>query len=88
MKTTLETPDDLLADATTFAAREGRALSDMVAEGLRRVVATAPARGREPRHRVRLPIIECGAPGTLNIPDDATSRLDAMEDAARHAASL
>ena len=88
MKTTLEIPDDLLADATTFAAREGRALSDMVTEGLRRVVATAPALAREPRRRVHLPIIECGAPGTLNIPDDAASGLEAMEDAARHAASL
>ena len=88
MKTTLEIPDDLLADAANFATREGRALSDMVAEGLRRVVATAPARAREPRLRVRLPIIECGVPGTLNFPDDAASRLDSMEDAARHAASL
>lgn len=88
MKTTLEIPDDLLADAASFATREGRALSDMVAEGLRRVVTTAPARAREPRLRVRLPIIECGAPGTLNFPDDAASRLDTMEDAARHAASL
>ena len=88
MKTTLEIPDDLLADVTSFAARAGRALNDVVAEGLRRVVATAPAQAREPRRRVRLPIIECGAPGTLNIPDDAASRLDAMEDTARHAPSL
>ena len=88
MKTTLDIPDDLLADATTFAAREGRALNDMVVEGLRRVVGTVPARAREPHRRVRLPIVECGAPGTLNIPDDAASRLDAMEDAARHATSL
>ena len=88
MKTTLEIPDDLLADVTTFAALAGRALNDVVAEGLRRVVATAPARALEPRRRVRLPIIECGAPGTLNFPDDAASRLDAMEDAARHEASL
>jgi hypothetical protein len=83
VKTTLEIPDDLLADAATFAEREGRALSDMVAEGLRRVVATVPTHAREPHRRVRLPIVECGAPGTLNIPDDAASRLDAMEDAAR-----
>jgi len=88
MKTMLEIPDDLFADATSFAAREGRALCDIVAEGLRRVVATAPAMGPEPHQRMRLPIIECGAPGTLNIPDDAASRLDAMEDAARHATSL
>ena len=88
MKTTLEIPDDLLAAAASFATREGRALSDMVAEGLRRVVATAPARARDPCLRVRLPIIECGAPGTLNFPNDAASRLDTMEDAARHAASL
>jgi hypothetical protein len=88
MKTMLEIPDDLLADATSFAAREGRALSDVVAEGLRRVVATAPMTGRESHRRVRLPIIECGAPGTLNIPDDAASRLEAMEDMTHRAASL
>lgn len=88
MKTTVEIPDDLLADATTFALRAGRELSDVVAEGLRRVVASGPSRIDEQPRRVRLPIIECGEPGTLNIPDDAASRLDVMEDASRHAASL
>lgn len=88
MKTTMEIPDALLADATIFAAREGRSLSDMVAEGLQRVVATAPVRSPGSRSRVRLPIVECGAPGTLNIPDDVASRLDAREDTERHATSL
>lgn len=88
MKTVLEIPDDLLADAAAFAAREQRELSDMVAEGLRRVVATAPTYSRGVRGRVHLPILECGAPGTLNIPDDVAGQLDAMEDLVRHATSL
>ena len=62
MKTTLEIPDDLLADATTFAAREGRVLNDM---GSRVCGASSP---RFLRGRVWLPIIECGAPGRLTIP--------------------
>jgi hypothetical protein len=88
VRTTLDIPDDLFADATDFAARAGRDLNDVIAEGLRRVVSTAPASVGDSDHRVRLPIIECGEPGTLNIPDDAGSKLEMMEDTARHAASL
>jgi len=90
METALDIPEDLLADVTTIARRAGRELNDVVVEGLRRVVASVPAlvvQGN-PRSRVHLPIIECGQPGTLNIPDNAASRLDMMEDAERHAASV
>jgi hypothetical protein len=47
--------------------------------------SVVPAMGHEGHRRVHLPIIECGGPGTLSIPDDAAARLDAMDDATRHA---
>jgi hypothetical protein len=90
MKTTLDIPDDLLADVTTIAKQAGRELNDVVVDGLRRVVASTPALAVQgnSRSRVHLPIIECGQPGTLNIPDNAAARLDIMEDAERHASSV
>jgi len=82
MKATLDIPDDLLADVTTIAKQAGRELNDLVVEGLRRVVASTPALAVQgnPRGRVHLPTIECGQPGTLNIPDNAASRLDILVD--------
>jgi hypothetical protein len=40
------------------------------------------------RRRVKLPLVQCGPPGSLAISEDLIARVDAEHDAERHAASL
>ena len=40
------------------------------------------------RKRVQFPLIASGAPGTLNIPDDAAYQIDLLEDIERYASSM
>ncbi len=51
MRTTLNVDDGLLQEAKRRAVEEQRTLTSLVEEGLRRVLAPAPARGE----RIRLP---------------------------------
>ena len=62
VKTTLEIPDDLFREAKSRAALTGTKLKDLVADGLRLVLAGG--RPRSAPRRVRFPIIEAnpGAP--------------------------
>lgn len=48
MKTTVEVPDDLYRRAKAQAALRGRKLKDLVAEGLRLVLAKPAATRRQP----------------------------------------
>ncbi len=85
-KATIEIPDELYREAKIAAATQGVKIKDMVAEGLRMVLhaENAPVQ----RKRIKFPLIACGAPGTLQIPDDAAAQLDALEDLERHALSV
>ena len=71
MRITVDLPDDLIHEIRTLAARDSRKLKDLMAELLRRGLAS----DREPhviRHRVKLPIIETkhpAAPGEELTPD-------------------
>jgi len=60
VKTTLDIPDDLFREAKSRAALTGMKLKDLVADGLRLVLAGEG--GRTAPRRVRFPIIE-GKPG-------------------------
>ena len=57
MRTTVELPDDLFRKAKARAAMQGRALKDLVAEGLRLVLRT-PVHSSVPSGRARFPIIK------------------------------
>ena len=57
MRTTLDLPDDLMKRAKIAAVKRGSTLRDLVAEGLRRVLAdrAAPERKRMTEAPVKLP---------------------------------
>lgn len=62
MKTTLDLPVELVREMERRAAREGRKLQEVAAEILRRGLSGPGQRGETAGHRVKLPLIPCGAP--------------------------
>jgi hypothetical protein len=76
MRTTVNLPADLLAEAKGRAAREGRSLSEVVGDAVRSSFARSGATGREP---VELPSFDGGGlqPG-VDL-DDSAALLDLME---------
>jgi hypothetical protein len=85
VKTTLEIPEDLFREAKSHAAFTGTKLKDLVAEGLRLVLAGGSIRSA-PR-RVQFPIIEAeaGAPVITKRMVDAAEEQMLKEEAERHA---
>jgi hypothetical protein len=77
MRTTIDLPDDLLAEAKARAARGGRSLSQVVADAVRSSFSNAAAQDRE---SVQLPTFDGGGlqPG-VDL-DDSASLLDLMEN--------
>jgi len=61
-RTTVRLPPDLLARAKRRAAEEGRTLTALIEDGLRRVVSNRPETSRRKR---RLPRISKAKSGTL-----------------------
>jgi len=76
MRTTIDLPDDLLAEAKQRAAREGRSLSDVVGDAVRSSFSRAASADREP---VELPTFGAGGlqPG-VDL-DDSAGLLEVME---------
>ena len=76
MRTTIDLPDDLLAEAKARAAREGRSLSDVVGDAVRNSFTRSATGDRGP---VELPTFRGGGlqPG-VDI-DDSAALLDLME---------
>ena len=76
MRTTVDLPADLLAEAKERAAREGRSLSDVVGDAVRSSFARSAAASAEP---VELPSFDGGGlqPG-VDL-DDSAALLDLME---------
>ena len=70
VKTTLELPDDLLKEIRLRAVHENRRIKDVVADALRRGLATTEP-GAAIRHKVKLPLIDShpAAPGDEMTPD-------------------
>lgn len=71
MKTTVEIPDELFRQAKSRAALEGRALKDLIIEGLEYAVAR-PAAAR-PLRKARFPIIKSARKGR-KITDEMVSK--------------
>ncbi len=76
MRTTIDLPDDLLAEAKQRAAQEGRSLSDVVGDAVRSGFSRSGATNRAP---VDLPTFDGGGlqPG-VDL-DDSAALLDRME---------
>ena len=76
MRTTVDLPDDLLAEAKQRATREGRSLSDVVGDAVRSSFARAEAADRE---QVPLPTFgEGGLQPGVDL-DDSAALVDLME---------
>ena len=84
MKATVEIDDNLYRELKATAARNGRKVKDLIAEGVLLVLRQAPAPA--PESTTSLPLIECGPPGTLEIPDDVAYVIDGRDDRLDHAA--
>ncbi len=79
-RTTVRLPDDLLRRAKRKALAEGRTLTALIEEGLRRVLKDPEA---ETRQRRLLPPISSAAGGVFPGVDlSDTSSLQSLEDAA------
>jgi Arc/MetJ-type ribon-helix-helix transcriptional regulator len=76
MRTTIDLPDDLLAEAEARAARERRSVSDVVADAVRSSFARVAAAEREP---VELPTFDGGGLQPGVAADDSATLLDRME---------
>lgn len=64
MKTTLDLPADLIREMKLRAAHEGRKLRDVATEIFRRGLSQPVPQSDTARHRVKLPLIECGKAAT------------------------
>ena len=64
MKTKLDLSVDLIREMKLRAAREGRKLRDVATEIFRRGLSQPSPQTEAPRHRVKLPLIDCQKAGT------------------------
>ena len=70
MRTTVELPDELFRQAKASAALQGRALKDLVAEGLKLVLqSTKTPPSPTPSRRTQFPIIRAKAPARRLTPE-------------------
>lgn len=67
MKTTLQLPDGLYRSLKVTAASEGRTLTELIQDCLKRGLALMRAPSRRKRAPYRLPLIRSKQPGTLNL---------------------
>ncbi|WP_337060099.1 ribbon-helix-helix domain-containing protein [Kineococcus sp. G2] len=79
MRTTINLPDELYRDVRVRAAEQGRTVTSLIEEALRRSLAQ-PAPPASPAYRVRpLPPSPSGARSPEIDYDDNSALLDAME---------
>lgn len=79
MKTTLDLPADLVREMKMRAASEGRKLRDVATEIFRRGLLQPSLPSDSPRHRVKLPLIECHAAATEMTPERVAEVLSKQE---------
>lgn len=80
-RTTVRLPDELIRRAKRKASAEGRTLTALIEEGLRRVVADRPAPGK--RRRVVLPVSSATGGQLPAIDMSAYQEMEDMEYAKR-----
>ncbi len=77
-RTTVRLPDDLIERAKRKAAAEGRSLTALIEEGLRRVLSERPA--ETSAGRVSLPVSSATGGPMPGIDLDDTAALQEMDD--------
>ena len=87
MKATIEIDDDLYSRLEIEAESRGRSVRDLLIESLQMLLISERS-STSPKRRIKLPLIDSGQPGKLNIPDDIVSQVEMREDLERHEASL
>lgn len=75
-RTTVRLPEDLVLRAKRMAAAEGRTLTSLIEDGLRRVIAE----DRKPVGRKRAALPVCSASGGFRIDLTSFSALQELED--------
>ena len=83
MRTTLDLPDELLKQAKIKAVERGTSLRDLVGAALERELKQ-PSEPKPTRKRVRFPIFDSKAPGSLRLTNAEIAKLEADEDVRRH----
>jgi hypothetical protein len=85
-RTTIRLPDDLIKRAKAKAANEGRTLTALIAEALRRVTSERPSGGRDGRV---LPPVSAATGGVMpGIDLDNSAVLQDLDDCGRTPRSL
>lgn len=90
MKTTLDLPAELVREMKLRAAQQGRKLRDVATEVFRCGLSQSASQKGIAQHRVKLPLIECGSPGTAReelTPDDVAAVLLRQEAEWSHEAA-
>lgn len=81
MRTTIRLDDELLTEAKSYAARQGRTLTSVFEEALRRELASY--RAAIPTQRIELPVSRAGGGVRPGVDlDDSAALLDLMGDRA------
>ena len=78
MKVTIEIDDELYRQVKAPAARRGRKVKDLVAEGLRTILRSPHAGPRA--RRIQLPIVKSKKPGTLRLRNETIAKVEARLD--------
>ena len=63
MRTTVDLPDDVFRQMKAASALRGSTVKDFILIAVQKELATV----RQPRRRVKLPLIRTGRPGTLSL---------------------
>jgi hypothetical protein len=77
-RTTVRLPDDLLRRAKRKAVAEGRSLTALIEDGLRRVLNERPSAGKAKRVRPRISTATGGLMPGINL--DESAALQEIED--------
>jgi hypothetical protein len=85
MRTTVELPDELFRQAKARAALQGRAVKDLVADGLRLLLRTSKC-VQDPASRTQFPIIKPKKPTVRLTPEMVSAAEEQLiaEEAAAH----
>ena len=80
MKTSLEIPDELYREIKVKAAREGRKISDVIADGLRLILQPPVSAQPKPQVRLKFPLLPLDPDRPIYSQEDIDRALNEEED--------
>jgi hypothetical protein len=83
MRTTVQLPTELLRAAKAEAAARGETLKDFLTRAVTHELGTTSVPRQ--RARVKLPLVESGRPGSVDVTNDDIEAAFAAEDAEKYA---